>query len=476
MLNTYFPDGRSLNDRLWNRRHRFMVILLWLHVPVIAGISMARDLGTHVVWEAGVLALLAWAGNLQFSRAVRASLVSTGLLASAALLVHVTGGLIEAHFHFFILLPIVALYLDWKPFAFAVAFVVVHHLTTAFVSPDLVFNTSIDIHPVARTLLHAVFVVVEVILLSFRWKFDQDVIDEQHKAEAAQIAAQEQLRLDAETAAAAATAQLEHTAQLEQQQREAAAEAVRQAALANEQVEIVTETQRQLAEIGRRLAEASAQSSEHVATIVGQAGSVSESADTASVMLREASQNATGGEELVETAATDMAAALRRLEDAGEGARTLRAHATEIDKIVSLIGSIADQTNLLALNAAIEAARAGEQGRGFAVVADEVKSLAETTSRSLQGVADLVKATETTVNVLVSTLDEVESSVASSTERSSEARNQFGSIARSLEAVAVSAHQVASAAAEFANSAVHLDASSAVVAELATTTAELAQR
>jgi hypothetical protein len=472
---TYLPDGTTLNDRLWNRRHRFMVILLWLHLPVVAAISMFRELGPHVVWEVGLLAVLAWSGSLKLSRTLRASLVSSGLLAAAAMLVHVTGGLIEAHFHFFILLPIVALYIDWRPLAAAVAFVVVHHLTTAFVSPDLVFNTSIEIDPVPRTLLHAVFVVVEVVLLSFRWKFDQDVIDEQRQAETAQVAAQEELRKEAERAALAAQEQLAHTAELEREHREAAAEAARQAALANEQVLIVTDTQRQLADIGRRLAEASAVSSEHVANIVGQAGGVSESAETASDLLRNASRDATGGEKLIETAAADIAVALNRLEDAGQKARTLRDHATEIDKIVSLIGSIADQTNLLALNAAIEAARAGEQGRGFAVVADEVKSLAETTSRSLQGVAELVRATESTVNVLVGTLDEVQSSVAASTERSSDARSQFGRIARSLESVAVSAEQVATAASEFATSAVHLDASSAVVAELAEATAELAQ-
>ncbi|WP_416365080.1 methyl-accepting chemotaxis protein [Pseudomonas sp. NFX183] len=96
----------------------------------------------------------------------------------------------------------------------------------------------------------------------------------------------------------------------------------------------------------------------------------------------------------------------RHMQQAGDGIEALNAQSQVIGTIVKTISGIAEQTNLLALNAAIEAARAGEQGRGFAVVADEVRQLASRTSKATKEIVGVVRQNQDMARDAVSVMNE----------------------------------------------------------------------
>ncbi|MDQ7984651.1 methyl-accepting chemotaxis protein [Pseudomonas sp. G34] len=131
---------------------------------------------------------------------------------------------------------------------------------------------------------------------------------------------------------------------------------------------------------------------------------VSENADEAHQIASQSGQQSQEGAQVIERTLSSMSGIAKTVQHSSAQVADLGQHSEQISSIISVIRGIADQTNLLALNAAIEAARAGEHGRGFAVVADEVRLLAQNTGKSTMEIAGMIEKIQAGVRETVDTM------------------------------------------------------------------------
>lgn len=172
---------------------------------------------------------------------------------------------------------------------------------------------------------------------------------------------------------------------------------------------------------------------------------VGERALEANRLSSESGELAQRGERVIGETVSGIRAISDTVNDAAEMIRGLEHHSLEISNVVSVIKEVADQTNLLALNAAIEAARAGEQGRGFAVVADEVRKLAERTSASTQEIGDSIAAMRESAGGAVASMQRVVEKVNEGVEKAEEANQSIRVIGESSRAAVGMVEEITSA-------------------------------
>ncbi|MGL4895560.1 MAG: methyl-accepting chemotaxis protein, partial [Shewanella sp.] len=191
---------------------------------------------------------------------------------------------------------------------------------------------------------------------------------------------------------------------------------------------------------------------DQVVTAITEMSSTASEVAQNTTQVAEATQAATGdvanAQRCVDASLEEIATLMEQINHAAGSIQSLSAQSQKINSVLSVIGGIAEQTNLLALNAAIEAARAGEQGRGFAVVADEVRSLASRTQASTLEINEMLSALHKLVSQAVKTMEESQQSCVRSVNSSRAISESLGSVTSAVTAINDMSTQIATAATE----------------------------
>ena len=177
-LPTLLPHGQTLPEDVWRRRHHALLAILWAHVPVLTVFALAQGYTAFhaVLHGAPVVACAVLATFAGRDRRFASTVVSFGLISCSALLVHSWNGAIEAHFHFFVMIALLALYEDWMPFLLAAAYVVVHHGFMGALDPGGVYNhADAAAHPWKWAGIHGLFVTAAGIASVAAWRMNEDV-------------------------------------------------------------------------------------------------------------------------------------------------------------------------------------------------------------------------------------------------------------------------------------------------------------
>jgi methyl-accepting chemotaxis protein len=203
---------------------------------------------------------------------------------------------------------------------------------------------------------------------------------------------------------------------------------------------------------------------------------VSENSGKAADASRKAAETARQGGAIVNDTLTKMRAIAESVSSTAKKVEELGKSSDQIGRIIGVIDDIADQTNLLALNAAIEAARAGEQGRGFAVVADEVRKLAERTTTATKEIAQMISTVQEETKSAVAAMEEGTKQVEEGVQTTAQAGDSLKEIIHTSEQVGEMITHIATAATEQSSATEEINNNMEQIAKLVRESSEGAQQ
>ncbi|MGB0732354.1 MAG: methyl-accepting chemotaxis protein [Pontibacterium sp.] len=434
---------------LYKSGDKIMLAIQWFLAAVSLGIA-----AIYSTWEAalvvGVGTALTCTAITKLQLGSRLSRITHGLafMVFSALLIHQTHGMLEFHFTIFVLLAILLFYRDWLVILAAAALIAVHHVLFNYIQQSggalYVFETRTGFNIV---LIHAAFVVFEAgILIYMSLLGKKEGVQAEEINEIVKHLAVVDGKIDLSYDVAKTQSPLgESLKQYVQVVRSAILDTQSSCSKINQSMseaasrnsDASTKTQQQQLEM-TQLASAI---EEMTASFQEVSANVNNTAEAANL----AQGHVVDGDTKAGTAHATITSMADTMNRAVSTVATLEQDCQEIVQAVDLISNIAEQTNLLALNAAIEAARAGEAGRGFSVVADEVRDLAQSSAQSTQKIQHIVsrlKASSQQANAAMQACNE---QAISGAEGISDVVNALSTVTKAVGDVSAMNIQIASA-------------------------------
>jgi methyl-accepting chemotaxis protein len=441
-------NGMTLKS-MYQRGDRLMVGVLWF--LIVLSFALAGWYGT---WSEAIViglpAVLVPTALLFLApgSAITRNAIAAAFMVFAALQIHQAHGMIEMHFGIFVLLAFLLYYRDWIPVVTGAAVIAVHHLsfnylqaagTGVFVFPE---RTGLDL-----VIIHAAFVVFEAaILIYMAIQFHRDavqtvelsgigrhltVVDGRVDLTYRHPSARSEFTRGFNEFMTAVHGAIEKTKLVGTHLTDAIASGVGSARAANDGAR---QQQQEIEQLASAINEMAA-----------TAGEIARSASGAADAAESADREAQSGRKIVEDAVRAIHTLADKVNESNDLITQLEGDSERIGTVLDVIRGIAEQTNLLALNAAIEAARAGEQGRGFAVVADEVRTLASRTQESTQEIQSMIEELQERTKLAARTMQEGNAHAHTGVEEVSKAGDALQQIAGAVSTITDMNTQIATA-------------------------------
>ena len=420
----------------YRKADQIMLGIIWLMFVFSLGLAFWFDTFAQSIVVGGSTSLvLTLLYRLIGGTRLMRCLLGVGLMVMAALHINQAQGLIEVHFGIFALLAVLTFYRDWLPILVAALTIAVHHVTFHYLQ-----HQGLPVYVMGHhggwnmVFVHAFYVVMEtLVLLYLSYHSNKDAVESQNMLEKMLSATS---RLTGEQHGDAGTHRpLTLTERFDQfltqitrlidgvvRDANGLGELGQELSATSQTLEVGA--QRQLTEI-----ELMTDSVQHLGAAIHQ---IANQVDRVVEHAGLASSRVVDVQSRVNRAQAEILQLSERISDTNETINTLATQAEKIGSVLEVITSIAEQTNLLALNAAIEAARAGEQGRGFAVVADEVRSLAQRTAVSTKEIGAIITTLQQDSRKAVESMQQSRSGVNRCVEDSQQAAQMLQTVGNDI--------------------------------------------